>query len=255
MTGRNEYINLPWYNYILVIGGLLIPPVSLFLMFGFARKWKKMLIIFLPVMLFFIFHSWFPNKQERFIIPIVPFIIIAGVTGWTEFADKSAFWKKHRGLLHSCWIFFWTLNTIALLVMTFTYSKRSRVESMTYLSKYPGISSMTAIDEDSQPELFPKFYLGQWPHMYNERAGDHSPDSILAVSVSKGKANEPRFILFTGAHIRPLVIKARHYYPQLVYETTIKPGFLDWFVHWLNPINKNRTVYIYRNREFFPGKK
>jgi hypothetical protein len=49
-------------------------------------------------------------------------------------------------------------------------------------------------------------------------------------------------------------LQARRQYPHLVYETTIKPGFVDWLVHWLNPINKNRCVIIYRNTDFFPKK-
>jgi hypothetical protein len=60
-TERNDYITLPWYNYFLVIGGMLIPPVSIFLFWGFMRKWKKYFMIFLPVLLFFAFHSYYSN--------------------------------------------------------------------------------------------------------------------------------------------------------------------------------------------------
>ena len=255
-TDRNDYITLPWYNYFLVLGGMLIPPVSIFLFWGFIRKWKKYLMIFLPILLFFVFHSWIPNKQERFIIPMIPLFVIIGSIGWLEFRGKSAYWAKHKTLLQSAWIFFWVQNSIVLLVFTFTYSKRSMVESMTYLSKYPGIKYMTVIDEANNPEMFPKFYLGQWPVMFNDRNGDRSLDSILASSVKKSNAFAPRFVLFTGdRNISPMVIRARHYLPFLVYETTIEPGFIDRLVHWLNPINRNKTVTIYRNTEFIPEKK
>lgn len=255
-TERNDYITLPWYNYFLVIGGMLIPPVSIFLFWGFMRKWKKYFMIFLPVLLFFAFHSWVPNKQERFIIPMIPVFIIIGSIGWLEFREKSTYWAKHMNLLRKCWIFFWLLNSIVLLVFTFTYSKRPMVESMTYLSKYPDIKYLTVIDEAGNPEMFPKFYLGQWPVMFNDKNGDRSLDSILSSAVKHGNASAPRFILFTGeGNISPMVIKARHYVPFLVYETTISPGFIDRFVHWLNPINRNKTVKIYRNAEFVPEKK
>jgi len=253
---RNDYISLPWYDFFLVIGGLLIPPVSIFLSWGFIRKWKEYFMIFLPVAIFFVFHSWVPNKQERFIIPMIPVFIMIGCIGWAEFSEKSAWWAKHSKLLRSCWIFFWVLNSIGLLVFTFTYSKRSYAESMTYLSKYPDIRYMTAIDGENNPEMLPKFYLGQWPEMANEKNGDRSPDSILVASMRHGAANAPCFVLFTGeSDISPLVIKARKYLPGLVYETTIEPGFIDKFVHWLNPINRNKTVYIYRNTDFIPEKK
>ncbi|HNX85708.1 MAG TPA: glycosyltransferase family 39 protein [Bacteroidales bacterium] len=251
-TERNDYISLPWYNYFLTIGGLLIPPVSLFLMYGFARKWKKYLIIFVPVMLFFIFHSYFPNKQERFILPMIPFLILVGVSGWEEFVNCSTFWKKHRVLLHSCWIFFWVINTILLVVFSFTYSKKARVEAMTYLSKYSDIKAIAVVDEHNDPELMPKFYLNQWPLCYSEISKDLSADSILATAALPCY-QPPRFILFTGdKNIRPLVEKARVYFPRLVYETTIEPGFIDRFVHWLNPVNKNRRIFIYRNAALIP---
>jgi hypothetical protein len=92
--------------------------------------------------------------------------------------------------------------------------------------------------------------------MFNDRNGDRSLDSILASSVKKSNAFAPRFVLFTGdRNISPMVIRARHYLPFLVYETTIEPGFIDRLVHWLNPINRNKTVTIYRNTEFIPEKK
>jgi hypothetical protein len=254
-TERNDYISLPWYDFFLVLAGMLIPPVSLFLGWGFIRNWKKYLFIFIPLILFFVFHSWVPNKQERFIVPMVPLFIVLGSIGWTEFREGSKFWGKHRQLLKACWIFFWILNSAALLVFTFTYSKRSMAESMTYLSKYPGIVSIAAVDGGNNPEMFPKFYLGQWVGMANEKTGDRSLDSILTASLKKGRDFAPRFVLFTtDSDLDSLVIRTRKYLPQLVYETEIKPGFIDRLVRWLNPINRNKTVYIYRNREFYPEK-
>ncbi|MCX6285664.1 MAG: glycosyltransferase family 39 protein [Bacteroidetes bacterium] len=253
---RNDYISLPWYDFFLVIGGMLIPPVSIFLFWGFIRKWEKLFFIIFPILLFFVFHSWVPNKQERFIIPMIPLLIMIGSIGWMEFRERSVYWSRHKTFLRSCWITFWVLNSIMLLVFTFTYSKKSMAESMGYLSKYPDIQYMTSIDDGNNPEMFPKYYLGQWPVMSNEKNGDRSLDSILVYSLKRGNADAPRFVLFTGDRdIAPMVVKARQYLPLLVYETTIKPGFIDRLVHWLNPINRNKTVYIYRNAGFFPEKK
>lgn len=254
-TERNDYISLPWYNYFLTILGLLIPPVSLFLFTGLLKEWKRHLLIFFPLLLFFIFHSYFPNKQERFILPIIPLIIILGVIGWNELTGQSSYWKKHKRLLKSSWVFFWIINTMVLLVFTFTYSKKARVESMRYLSKYPNIQEILVLDAENSPELQPKFYLGQWPHIGSEYNGDLSPDSLLRLYTFNGPEDQPRFILFTGdQNLDGMILKAKKQFPGIVYETTIQPGFIDWLVHWLNPINKNRRVIIYRNTDFFPAK-
>ncbi len=198
-TERNDYISLPWYNYFLTIFALLIPPVSLFLFFGFIKNWKRYLIVFLPLLLFFVFHSYFPNKQERFILPMIPLLIVFGAMGWVEFAEHSAFWKKNKRLLAWSWGFFWIINSLLLVTFTFTYSKKARVEAMTYLSRYPDIHAMVVIDEENSPEMMPKFYLNQDPVSYNEFVGDKCADSILALAYRNRGADEPRFFLFTGS--------------------------------------------------------
>lgn len=256
ILSAKDYITLPWYNYFLVIFGILVPPISFMLFFGFLKTWKKYLLIFIPVALFFIFHSYFPNKQERFIMPILPFIVITGVIGWNEFIDRSRFWASHTRLLRGFWIFFWIMNISFMIPVSMVYSKRARVETMVYLSKYKDIKSILVADSENNPELFPRFYLGQWPVIYDFYLGNENTMQMISRVAKKEPANkQPRFILFTGSKLSPeTVIQARKSFPFLVYETTIKPGNVDQVMHWLNPINKSRYVFIYRNKAFIPEK-
>jgi hypothetical protein len=175
--------------------------------------------------------------------------------GWVGFVSYSKFWLRNKRLASISWGFFWVLNTILLLAFTFTYSKKARVEAMSYLSGYKNIQAIAVVDEENNPEMMPKFYMNQWPVSYNESAGATSTDAILQIA-AKPTHTPPEFILFTGdKNIQPLVIKARHYFPGLVYETTIEPGMMDRFIHWLNPINKNRRIFIYRNTAIIPDKR
>jgi hypothetical protein len=246
---------MPWYNYFLVVFGILIPPVSLFLFFGYIRNWRRYLFLFMPVAVFFVFHSIFPNKQERFILPVIPFIIILGTIGWNDFVSKSSFWINRTKLLHECWIFFWALNITGLVIVSLVYSKKARVETMSYLSKYKGINCLLVADAENSPELFPCFYLLQWPHIYDEFLPGENTDSLIIRASRAPLEKQPRFILFSAENnLTEGVMKARKSFPFIMYETTIEPGFIDRFVRWLNPVNKNRTVYIYRNTVFFPRK-
>ena len=250
-----NYITLPWYNYFLVVLGILLPPISCFIFFGFLRTWKRFSLIFIPVALFFFLHSAFPNKQERFILPIIPFIVITGIIGWNEFVEKSTFWQKSKGLLKSCWIFFWVINLVLVMFVSVVYSKRARVETMTYLSKYHEIHYLLVADTDDSPDLFPRFYLGQWPGMYDEFIGSENTAAMMKRVSKRSYKAQPQFILFTGNNNHQAqVLEARKDFPFIVYETTIEPGMIDKIVHWLNPINKNRKVYIYRNTIFYPNK-
>jgi len=252
---RRDYIIRPWYNYFLVVLVFLVPPVSLFLFFGFLRTWRKYVLLFVPALLFFIFHSWFPNKQERFILPFIPFVVIFGVVGWNQYVKKSAFWIRHRKLLRGCWIFFWVINLLLLPFITVHYSKRARVESMYYLSKYQDIKWLLVADDDGNSQKLPRYYCKQWPNAYNKFLPHENAELMINRISNAPVKKQPRFILFVGdTNLKERVVRMRESFPFIVYETTIEPSFTDKVVHWLNPINQNNRVYIYRDTRFFPDR-
>jgi len=247
IESANAYISQGWYTYFLTLGGILIPPVSLFLLFGFFRNWKKHLILFLPSFIFLVFHSYFPNKQERFIAPIIPFIIILGYAGWSEFQNSSEFWMKRKKLLHSCWVFFWILNTIPLFFISVTYSKKSRVESMTYIESKKDVKSL--IMEESTRDDFlmpPRFYLEKWVPYYGVTSLN-SVEKLYKDLHNLPVSAQPNYVVFINQeNIEKRVDEFKKYYPALTYETTIESSFIDKVVHYLNPINKNQTFYVYK---------
>ncbi len=252
VTDRNSYFNLPWYNYFLTVGGLMIPPVSLFLFYGFFRGWKNHLLLFVPAALFFIFHSSFPNKQERFILPFIPLFILLGSIGYYRYLVPSAFWRDHRKLIRHCWIFFWIVNSILLTGLTFMYSKRAQVESMYYLTRYPYVKNIIVEDENGGVPLAPRFYSGKWPDYPERFDEDTTVYQRVAAAAARPRFFHPQFFFFTGDKgLQQRVIRARQYFPGLVYETTIEPGFVDRLMHRLNPVNKAIRIHIYRNREFY----
>jgi hypothetical protein len=257
ITFRTSYIVAPWYNYILLILGLLIPPISFYLLFGFFRKGiqKGAWLIFIPTFLFLLFHSIFPNKQERFILPAIPFIVILGITGWNEFIAKSRFWRDRKGLLKASWIFFWVINLILLPVISTTYSKKAKVESMTYLSKYDDIRFVLFENSNKHGQLlFPRYYIDEWIS-YAEITKDNI-DEPFPENLKTNPWIIPRFIVFVeDDNLSDRVAYIKKHFPTIVYETTIEPGFIDKVLHWLNPVNANETITIYRNTSIIPAMK
>lgn len=250
-----EYHTAPWYNYLLVLAGLLIPPVSVMLLFGFARNWKKNFILFFPVLLFLVFHSAFPNKQERFILPVVPLLIVLGLAGWEEFVEKSRFWSQNRKMLLGFWVFFWAVNTIFLLAITPMYSKKARVESMCYLQNYPHMKLFLIEDFDSHVLRFPPvFYTGQWPRY--DALFDKQPYHHFAANAKwQNIENQPEFVLFIQEkNLEARVDSLKKYLPGLVYETRFKPGIMDRLIHRINPVNANETITVYRNSAIITNK-
>jgi hypothetical protein len=218
--------------------------MSFFLFFGFLRTWRKYSILFVPTFLFLLFHSWFPNKQERFILTIVPFIIILGTIGWNEFASQSTFWLRRARMLKGCYVFSISINCLALPFVTTMYSKESRVESMVYLSKDENIKSLAFEDSNhSRIRLGPRFYLKKWIPI-SEITTEYPPQEWIKYYNS----NPPDYILFfEEKNLEARVAKMKSYFPKLHYETTISQGFIDDLLHKMNPNNNvNQTIFIYK---------
>jgi hypothetical protein len=248
--------------YPLVLIGLLIPPIGLFLFFGFFRTWRKYTILFIPVMLFFAFHLYFPNKQERFILPILPFIIILGAIGWNEWVEISKFWQRKPGLLKGCWVFFWIINLIMLPVFTLTYSKKSRIEAMYYLYKKEPVRQILIEDTNRKGVLaLPNFYAGQWMVHY-QLSKSQTGDSTMFGELKSNKHYYkeiydkyffvlhpecfPKYVLFIGnSRLDERVANLKSVFPVLKFEKQIESGFIDKIVYKLNPVNKNDDIFIY----------
>ena len=141
--------------------------------------------------------------------------------------------------------FFWAINIAALIVLCTTYSKKARVESMVYLSKYANIETIL-IENTNQYDvnLLAFFYLKQWPN-YVE-VSKTKPVHKIPQWLINPRDNNPDFFLFEGEkNIESRVDTLKKYFPAMKYETTITPGFIDRLLFWLNPVNENQNVYIY----------
>lgn len=242
-----NFINLPWYNYLLLFAGMLIPPVSLFLLFGFFRSYKKHLLLFLPSFLFLVFHSCFPNKQERFILPIIPFIIILGVVGWNDYIGRAAITHKYAKALKYSWGFFVAVNFLLLSVVSFTYTKRSRVEAMCYLAKKGDVHNLI-IENSNQSDgiASPLFYLQKWPrgqyHITNRTDRQELWDSLKKLPA----AEKPNYALvYESDKLEERIAKLKGVF-DVQYQATIYPSFIDDLLWRINPVNDNATTYIYK---------
>ncbi len=241
-----EYPNGPWYNFTLLILGLFILPLSFYLFYGNFFKFRKYLILSLPAAIFFIFHSYFPNKQERFILTMLPFFIIVGIAGWNEFVEKSQWWQKRTKLYERSWKFIWIFNTILLLFLTPASTKISRLRAMNYFRERGGVEYFAL--ETTQmwgSVLMPRFYHGVWNNYYTitqENSAKHLFDELKAQHKPM-----PTHIIFAEPKdltIRMNLVKAE--VKGLVYEKTLESSYLDRLMVWLNPVNVNQTYYIYR---------
>jgi len=249
LANEYSYVTQPWYNYILLILGIFIPPISFFFVVGFARSYKKYALLFWPTLMFLVSHSYFANKQERFIIPMLPFIIILGTIGWNEYIKTSSFLSKKRKLIKYSWIWFWVINSILLMLFTFTYGKKNRVESLYYLSKKDNINSIIWENNKGGLVVPPKFYLKKQIPIFMLPSSKSLEK--LEIEIKNYKVDFPDYIVFLGVtEIEKRVKEFKTYFNKnLVLETTINPSLIDYILHKMNPRhNINQTSNIYRIR-------
>jgi hypothetical protein len=247
LANTTTYGVLPWYNYLLLLAGLFIPPLSLAVLFGFFRR-PKPLLLWLPVFLFLAIHSYFPNKQERFMLPIVPLFFILGYAAWEQWRVRSRWWQGRTALWNGALVFTWALNLLLLPVLCTTYSKRSRVEALYALRAQGSVTGLIVEDTfEGEAPMPPLFYLGQWNMTvlpWTQPTADL--DSAL---LAKSDRPRPNTILFFGEEdleARKQRIEAVMGPVELIGKA--EPGFVDRLVHWLNPVNRNETIVIGRVR-------
>ncbi len=245
---RYEYVTGPWYNYILLLLGILIPPVSIAYFYGFIRSFKKFALLFWPVMIFLIFHSMFPNKQERFILPIVPMVILLGSVGWQQFISGSKFWSSRSGVLKASSIWFWLVNTLLLIVLTFTFSKKTMVEPMTYLSENKDVNAVIIQYDRTGMPWFPRFYMERKIPIFRlSKDKNHDVDKFVAQLANSDQ--QPNYVFFYGQeNLTDRILNLEALLDaKLILDRQIDPSLIDFIMHKLNPShNLNLTSYIYK---------
>jgi hypothetical protein len=225
---------------------------------GYIKGFRKLLIITLPVFIFLLIHAIISNKQERFILPVIPFFIISGIIGMNDLIFNKPYWQKHKKFIKVSWIIFWSLSCLALPFVTVHYSKRSRCEAMYYLYQYKdNINSIVLNDMNyNEPEWMPLFYLGKW-HVGELMISKENPFQNFRNWIKTiDKKDYPQFVLFFGEeNLQARVDTVKTVMPDIVYDKTIHSSFIDWLLHAMNKHNNNQTVFIYRNNRSYYFKK
>lgn len=274
-TNAYNYISGSPFKFLLTTIGFLVPPISLFLIWGFIRKgYRISLQIFLAVAIFFVFHSAFPNQQERFILPMYPLLIIVGVIGWNLIKDGSPFWNRNRKFYRFIWSLFWVVNIAAALGLALTFTKKDRILPLYYLYLKDDVNSV--IIEGASIKQVPDYYLGGLAFDYKEYKkdfmglgsfkknqgyldpevnfiftwdSDKTAQQLLA-EMDEVQKRPNYLILKGGTDVGDRLLKVKgSLFPDKKFklEKTIYPSNYDRLLHFLNPrIHKNSASYIYK---------
>ena len=267
-----SYNTGPFYRYLLTILGFMVPPLSVYLLIGYARTAKVSPMLFLAGLIYFIVHSAFPNKQERFILPLFPIIMILGVIGWQNFVQQSRFWQTRRPLLAASWTFFWIVNIAAAIMLAFTYTKKSRIAPLVYLSEKENLHGILLEFGNHSPKMPPLFYLSRMAaeeevftpdkkKMWARYKAKHTlpANFVMVYSLNDDKVvdqfkthiypdYQPGYVVVFGEDdLKKRLQRIRTLYPNIKLEHTIEPSLYDQVLHRLNPrVHKDEHVRIYQ---------
>lgn len=248
IENRYNYFRGNWYNYLILITSMLVPPLSFFIIWGWIKSYKKYLMLFLPSLMFLLFHMYFPNRQERFILPVLPLIIIQGTIWFHNKTVLSVFWQKHQKLLKILFLFSFLINLIVLLPLTVSYSKRSYVEAMYYLrNKNFELFVVDDYNHESNP-IVPRFYMGRWcKYWYSSKINPYSKLKKYKEEFEKKNMPIPQyFIFFEKENLKTRLDSMQYVFGKLELDTIIKPSMLDYLMRLINKNNKNADIFIYK---------
>lgn len=246
MKEGTEYLpNTNYFMYFFVLIGVFFLPLGILMLIGFFNSWRKWSLLFWPTLIFILFHTLYPNRQERFILSILPIFILLGIMGY-HLLVKNA-WKQWWKV--SLWIFI-PFNVIFLTFGTLMYSKKSRVEAM-YSIYNNGIQDDKILLEGSSSgrvSMMPKYYGASWHCSFAERV---SNDQDPMVDITH---NYDYIFFFDEAELNRRIELYKKIYPQMELVKRCQPSFVDWLLREINPKNANEYIEVWKTNSDFRKK-
>lgn len=225
------YPSSPPWHYILTLLAALIPPASVLLLAAAVKGGMRLQFLAIATLAFLVSHSLIANKQERFLLPILPLLFILIVAGLPWLAARIA--PAYRGM----WWYFWIVNAAVLMVLTFSFAKKDRVEPLLYVYRRHDATGVL-LAQYNQTFGVPVYYLGK-----------PQPPVLVVVKgqeVTAGTTPINYVILYSDTPEADRVFLAGALHRNLTLLTTITPSLADRLAHAINPRrNKARTAVIY----------
>lgn len=209
---------MPFYNFVLLFIGLSLPPTFISRFRGV--KWKQEYRPLFVVLLFFIFfvlcHSAFPHKEERFMIPMIPFFIALIAPLLAHFTATKAYWRI---------VYFMTVNALLLALVVTQIPQRNTIDLALAVDSNAGVKSLAQL-EDS---------LGIFPAAYGVHSKTVMVRAVSIANIANTKdwpCSEPLIVRFdksasfAGEKLSEKFIKVREFPPGLVERVLVRtnPG-------------------------------
>ncbi len=228
------YPSSPPWHYVLTLLAALIPPVSILLLAAAVKGGRQFPLLGIATLAFFVTHSLIANKQERFLLPILPGLFILIVAGLPWLASRLAP-PAYRGT----WWYFWSANAVLLVIVTFSFSKKDRVEPLLVVYRRHDATGVL-VAQYNQTFGVPEYYLGKpRPAVVVAERGQDVERSTRGLPINY-------VIVYSDTPEADRVSLAGALHRNLTLLTVIQPSLTDRLAHAINPRhNRAHTAVIY----------
>ena len=236
-----------WFFFLLTLGAF-VPPFSFYFVFCFFQKdiLKEHLILFSAALSFFLAHTLISHKEERFIIPIFPLLVIMGTIGLRSFFMNKSLspWNRKFFKASAIWAAF--ICAVLLPIFTTNYGHKSLVETFVYLGKQ-NINRPILIDSTERLRLFPYEYAGLKRADFIEF---RSWDSLGVIGETNPAFDSINYvIIFEENSLQRHLDSLERYLGKLHLVFKSEPSLIDKTLHRLNPLhNHTNQACIFRRQ-------
>jgi hypothetical protein len=230
----------PW-TYVAALVGIFIPPFSFLLLAAAARGGARCPLLGFPTLTFLLAISMIANRQERFLLPVLPIIILLAALGFhgveTWFAQRS--WAPaYRAL----WRYYWVVNSVLVVGAALVYGKKDRVAPLVFVQ---GRHDATGVVVAQYTYGFPvpAFYLGQpRPPLFVFEDKARVAQDAQAVRSVTPPANY--LILYSDSVEVDEALLERALGARLRPDAVIGPSLGDELAHLVNPRRNHATSAV-----------
>lgn len=233
-----DYPQGPPWKYLGTVAFILLPPFSLLFLAAAIRGGRMFSLLGIPTLAFFVGTSLVPNKQERFLLPVLPAILILGAVGMPHVRDwfaRRAWTRAYRW----SWVYFAIVNTLLLGVGLFSYGKKDRVEPLVQVQRRHNATGVV-VAEFAYTFPVPAYYLGRPrpPVFVLEDRNAVARDAAVARAASP----PPNYlILYTDSAPNDTRLLAQALGARLTTAVVVQPSLGDKLAHLVNPRHNHAT--------------
>jgi len=218
-----------------------VPPFSLLFLTAAARGGKELPLLGVPTLVFLVAHSAIANRQERFLLPVLPVIILLAAHGFGPVAAWLAArsWSRVYGWL---WSYYWAVNTVLLAGTLFVYGKKDRVAPLVYVQARHDATGVV-VAQYTYTFPVPAYYLGRpRPPVFVFSDRTRLAQDAQAVHAASPAPNY--LILYSDSADADAALLAGALGTRLERNATITPSLGDELAHLVNPRRNHATSAV-----------